>query len=1412
MAGFKEYQMLFQLNASVGSGFQSAFTSGASSIQKMQDQINSLNKTQSDIASYEKQQAAIEKTKAKIDLYQTQLQNLQNATASTSKEEAELANAIAAKEKQLNDSTQKLDEQNAALSETGQRLREAGVDTNDLTNESARLAKEADAVKQAQKEEAESSNALGEALAGAAAAAEAIGIAKGLETVYGALKDCSQASAEFETAMAGVKRTVGGDDAFIDSLGDSFKELSTEIPITSNELAGIATTAGQLGIAQENVETFTIVMAKLATTTDLTADNAATMLAQFANITGTTDYERLGATVAALGDSTATTASKVVEMSQGMAAAASIAGMSETDILAISAAVGSLGIEAASGSTSMSTLISTLYKATQTGDKLEDFASVAGMSASEFAAAWAGDPVQALNAFIQGLNDTERNGKSAVVILDELGIKNVRQTKAILGLASAGDLLTNTIAQANSAWEENSALNEKAAIMYGTTEAKMTMMQNAANNVQIAIGDALNPVLGAAADAATSLLQPIAEFISDNPALVQAITTFVGVLGLATAGLAAYTAITKLAAAASALLTTSMPVLAIIAGVAAGLGALVGVISALTGANGAASKSFDELEEEFESLNKSFEEESKTLDLYEQYKQLNGELETIKSYDGTEVDVDGDIDVDGKEDVPTLKEASEIEDNNAAISVSITESGYDDVSTKVGSIDELVSEETKEILVKIKQEGYSDVNEKVAQLRKDVQSTASELNTEKQKLSGMVTQAQALQSQIESTKNKKLKGQLTDDLDALNSQIEDQQTTVATLEKKYDSLKEELGTTSAAAAELNGKEVELQATKQALIEASGGMITASADETEAFEEQARAAKEAAEANLALIRSKMYENIGEQAKTYSQAVKDSAEAQANYQTASAKAAAANKYSSMTAEEVNAAYQDMLSTLDEMESAEGWTPDNEAYKEAVAEAEDFISLMSGSDMHGLQETADTLGDGTIRWAECFGYLTTNGEIWNDTLADLNGQVAEYKSQMDDADATQTGFIDNLASAISSGAMTEEQVRAMLKDSLNGEADAAETVERIMGEVNAQLEEEAQAAEEAAQANKELADSTDDLNESTEGQQRTVEDIIKDINDLQQAYDDAYQSALESMNGQFDLFEKVKKISTPTQSKADKNVGDYTSALASQEDFVNTYTANYQAAAQAGVDANLLAQLADGSTESAEQLSNLANASKEEIDALNAQWATLQASKENFATTVADITTDFSTGMTELENELAETIAAMDMSSEAGSAAESTINAFISHAEALEGRVYQAYKKIADRAAKALEEAKPNLDGFASGTDYAPSGMAVVGEEGPELVMLRGGEKIFNAKETADIMNAREIDAEPLSANTTTTNNGGTTYTIDFNPTYTITGSANAAELKSVLEQSSQDLRSQIESILDEIETDDKRRKYA
>lgn len=635
----KEYQMAFQIGAKLQSQFGSVFKSASANVTTLQNSIEGLNRQQGNIAAYQKIQQAIEKTKSRLQVLREQYANLKTAMAESGDASAEMKNKLLAKGLAIDNTGKKLGEQQARLNQYGNALTKAGIDTQNLGAASESLSSQIEALKAEQEGIVDSSNemadSLGSAVEGVAELAAAAGLMAAFKEAADVMKQCAEEAIAFETAMASVKRTVGGSEVFLEELGDSFKQMSTEIPVTTGELAEIASTAGQLGIAQKDVEQFSETMAKLATTTDLSANEAASMIAQFSNITGITQYDRLGSVIAELGDATATTASKVVEMSQGMAAAANMAGMSGTDIMAISAAVGSLGIEAQAGSTSMSTLISTLHKAVETGNNLSEFASVANMSAEQFQQAWGVNAVGAMNAFIQGLNDTERNGKSAIVILDELGITNARQTKAILGLASAGDLLSRTITQAGNAWAENTALTQKASVMYGTTSAKLTMLNNAFSNLQIAVGDAFTPVIGGAADAMTDMLRPVTEFVANNPALVRAFTAAAGVIGAVTIAMTGYAAATKLAAKVTKEFALILPGAKTIMGVTLAVSGLVAGITLLSSAFGEQQRSMEELSAEFGELNDQYQEQNHIVDLCKRYRQLRSELDEIsKSGDG----------------------------------------------------------------------------------------------------------------------------------------------------------------------------------------------------------------------------------------------------------------------------------------------------------------------------------------------------------------------------------------------------------------------------------------------------------------------------------------------------------------------------------------------------------------------------------------------------------------------------------------------------------------------------------------------------------------------------------------------------------------------------------------------------------
>ena len=199
---------------------------------------------------------------------------------------------------------------------------------------------------------------LGQTLDSVGKKAEAIGQKLSVvSTAIGAGLGASVKQAiDFESAFAGVAKTVDATDAQLEQLRQGIIDLSTEIPASTDEISAVAESAGQLGIATDDILDFTETMIGLGTATNLTADDAATMIAQFANVTGMEgNYDKLGSALVALGNDGASTESQIMELAQRLSGAGATAGFSEQAILALGAAMANVGINAEAGGTSMST-------------------------------------------------------------------------------------------------------------------------------------------------------------------------------------------------------------------------------------------------------------------------------------------------------------------------------------------------------------------------------------------------------------------------------------------------------------------------------------------------------------------------------------------------------------------------------------------------------------------------------------------------------------------------------------------------------------------------------------------------------------------------------------------------------------------------------------------------------------------------------------------------------------------------------------------------------------------------------------------------------------------------------------------------------------------------------------------------
>ena len=308
----------------------------------------------------------------------------------------------------------------------------------------------------------------------------------------------AKAGIDFESSFAGVRKTIDATEAEYSGLARSFREMALQIPISVNEINRIGEAAGQLGIKKENLVGFVKVMADLGVATNLSSDEAATSLAQLSNIMkmSQTDFDRLGSTIVDLGNKSATTEADIVSMGLRLAGAGNVIGLSEAQVLGFSAALSSVGIAADAGGTAFSKVFIEIAKnVSQGGDDLDKFAEVAGMSAEEFRKAYEEDAAGAIISFVEGLGRINESGGDLFAVLEDLGITEVRMRDALLRAAGAGDLMRESIDTANTAWEENNALQTEAEKRYATTASQVQLLKNNLNDIAIDIAAELLPVL-----------------------------------------------------------------------------------------------------------------------------------------------------------------------------------------------------------------------------------------------------------------------------------------------------------------------------------------------------------------------------------------------------------------------------------------------------------------------------------------------------------------------------------------------------------------------------------------------------------------------------------------------------------------------------------------------------------------------------------------------------------------------------------------------------------------------------------------------------------------------------------------------------------------------------------------------------
>lgn len=162
-----------------------------------------------------------------------------------------------------------------------------------------------------------------------------------------------------------------------------------------------------------------------------------------------------------------------------------------------------------------------------------------------------------------------------------------------------------------------------------------------------------------------------------------------------------------------------------------------------------------------------------------------------------------------------------------------------------------------------------------------------------------------------------------------------------------------------------------------------------------------------------------------------------------------------------------------------------------------------------------------------------------------------------------------------------------------------------------------------------------------------QNALSQYSEALQSLCEEYDAAYEAALQSIQGQYSLWDEVEDVA----AMSSQSIQD---ALQSQIDYWNSYNENMASLTERAGDieglSDMLASLADGSEESAAMLAGMESMNDADLSAVVQQYNNLQTAQSETAASVADLETEFSEKLENMQTEMGDMVDGMDLSTEA------------------------------------------------------------------------------------------------------------------------------------------------------------------
>lgn len=351
----------------------------------------------------------------------------------------------------------------------------------------------------------------------------AAGVAK-IGSSMGSIALLTREAMQFETAMAQVRKTTGASAADMQTLSAQVKDLSVELGMSAEEVAGMVAQGGQLGVAFKDLPEFTRLAGQMAVAFGMSADAAGDAAAKLANVYGIplADVRALGDAINVLGNNTAATEAEIVQAALRIGGTAKQFGLSAAQASALADAFIALGKPPEVAATAINAMLTKLQTAPAAGKEFQEALQSIGLDANQLADNIRNNPEAAIIDFMERLKGLDNQAR-AITLTNLFGAEYADD----IALASGSlDTLKKALSLVANESQNAGAMQSEFEAAMDTTAKQVEQAKIAFENLMKELGTHLLPIVGEVAEGLGDMAQGLSDFAQEHPNITKLITLF----------------------------------------------------------------------------------------------------------------------------------------------------------------------------------------------------------------------------------------------------------------------------------------------------------------------------------------------------------------------------------------------------------------------------------------------------------------------------------------------------------------------------------------------------------------------------------------------------------------------------------------------------------------------------------------------------------------------------------------------------------------------------------------------------------------------------------------------------------------------------------------------------------------------